>query len=76
MAGSIGIHYVVKSIEGRATDINDFNPVKFEPLNRAEAKHYLQWATNNNATVKYNEGLSEYLLSKIQYYVPYFKIYC
>lgn len=71
LAGSIGIHYVVKSIEGRTTDINDFNPIKFEALTKPEALDYLDWATQD-ATIKYTEEYVDYLLSKIQYYVPYF----
>ena len=72
LAGSIGIHYVVKSIEGRTTDINDFNPIKFEPLTQAEAVVYIGWATDNNASVQYDPVQTTYLLSKIQYFVPYF----
>lgn len=72
LAGSVGIHYVVKAIEGRTTDINDFNPIKFEALSVTQAQHYLVWATSNNATVQYDENCSNHLLSKIQYYVPYF----
>ncbi len=72
LAGSIGIHYVVKIIEGRTTDINDFNPIPFEPLTLKEANSYLTWATQNNATIQYDELLGNHLLSKIQYYVPYF----
>ncbi len=71
LAGSIGIHYVVKTIEGRTTDLNDFNPVDFGPLTDAEAADYIVWATGN-ASVQYKEELSAYLLSKIQYFVPYF----
>jgi uncharacterized protein len=72
LAGSIGIHYVVKTIEGRTTDLNDFNPVKFEVLSADEAGHYILWATSNNASIQYDENCSNHLLSKIQYYVPYF----
>jgi uncharacterized protein len=72
LAGSIGIHYVVKTIEGRTTDINDFNPIPFEVLEIHEANDYVTWATQNNATVQYDEKLAKHLLSKIQYYVPYF----
>jgi uncharacterized protein len=72
LAGSIGIHYVVKIIEGRTTDINDFNPIPFEALSLKEANNYLTWATQNNATIQYDELLGKHLLSKIQYYVPYF----
>jgi len=71
-AGSIGLHYVVKTIEGRTTDTNDLNPINFEALTTAEAKQYIQWATGNNATVQYDEALTTHLMSKIQYYVPYF----
>jgi uncharacterized protein len=72
LAGSVGISYVVKQIEGRTTDINDFNTVPFEPLTQPEAIRYLQWATDNAATIQYNKALANYLLTKIQYQVPYF----
>jgi uncharacterized protein len=72
LAGSIGIHYVVKAIGGRTTDLNDFKAIKFEVLTSDEAEHYIKWSTSNGATIQYNEGLSNRLLSKIQYYVPYF----
>lgn len=72
LAGSIGISYVVKTIEGRTTDINDFNPLPFEALTKPEAETYIQWATDNNATIQYNEEMSKHLLAKIKYFVPYF----
>ncbi|HEY4195883.1 MAG TPA: AAA-like domain-containing protein [Mucilaginibacter sp.] len=72
LAGSIGIQYVVKSIEGRIVDTNDFNNVDFEALTKQEADKYISWATDNNATIQYDEELQTYLLSKIQYYLPYF----
>lgn len=72
LAGSIGLQYVVKTIQERTTDINDFNRVDFEALTDAEAAGYLIWATDNNATVQYDAQLATHLLSKIQYHVPYF----
>jgi uncharacterized protein len=72
LAGSIGIHHVVKSIEGRTTDTNDFGPVDFESLSPEEARNYIQWATDNGATIQYTPGLTEYLLLKIEYHLPYF----
>ncbi len=71
LAGSVGIQHVVKSIEGRISDLNDFNPVPFEPMNRAEALKYVSWATNG-ATVQYDAALAEHLLDQIQHFIPYF----
>ena len=72
LAGSIGIHYVIKTIEGRNVDCNDFHKVKFEALTNREAIEYIRWATGNNATIRYTEALMRYLLSKIRYCLPYF----
>ena len=71
LAGSIGIHYVVDKIEKRNTDLNDLRIIDFKPLSENEAFKYIDWATEG-ATVTYNLELKEYLLSKIQYFVPYF----
>jgi uncharacterized protein len=70
LAGSIGIHYVVKQIKNRTTDINDIKPVKFEALEGEDAIKYIEWATGNNATVKYSPELTTYLLEKTGQYVP------
>jgi hypothetical protein len=71
-AGSIGIHYVVKTITGRVSDINDLVKVICAPLNEMEAKDYIQWATED-ASIQYDDDLMEYLLKKIQhYFTPYF----
>ena len=72
LAGSIGIHYVIKTIEGRNVDCNDFHKVKFEALTNGEAIKYVRWATGNNATIRYTEALMQHLLSKINYCLPYF----
>lgn len=73
LAGSIGIHYVVKKIKKRTTDINDIKPVKFEALEGDEAIKYIEWATSNNATVQYSPELTTYLLEKTgQHAPPYF----
>lgn len=72
LAGSIGIHYVVKSIEGRTADLNDLNKIICEPLSKTLALDYINWATKD-ATIKYDTNLQEYLLHKVQqYYTPYF----
>ncbi len=72
LSGSVGIHYVVKTIEGRTSDLNDLKKVICEPLNKVEASNYIDWATKN-ATIKYNDDLKTYLLQRIQhYYTPYF----
>lgn len=71
LAGSVGIHHVVKAVEGRVKDINDFNPVPFEPLNQQEARAYVAWATRD-ASVQYDADLTDYLLAQIRHYIPYF----
>ncbi len=71
LAGSVGIQHVVKSIEGRISDLNDFNPVPFEPMNRTEAMKYVTWATNGS-TVQYAPDLAEHLLDQVQHFIPYF----
>ena len=70
-AGSVGIHFVVKHIEDRTSDLNDLAKVNYEPLSKVEAKNYIDWATEN-ATIQYDETLKEIILEKINYYVPYF----
>ena len=71
LAGSIGIHYVVNTIEGRSTDLNDLRKVNCNALTPEEASHYIDWATKDSS-VQYNQELKDYLLAKIQYYIPYF----
>lgn len=71
LAGSVGIQHVVKAIEGRIADINDFNLVPFEPLSHSEAQDYIAWATKD-ATIQYEPVLIEHLLKQVQYYIPYF----
>ncbi|WP_176454149.1 hypothetical protein [Siphonobacter sp. BAB-5385] len=73
LAGSIGIHHVVKAIENRSSDLNDISQVGFKSLTVEEARTYIQWATDNSATVQYDTQLADYLLGKIQhYYLPFF----
>jgi hypothetical protein len=71
LAGSVGIHYVVKKIEGRSVVLNDLSPVKFEPLTYTEAVGYVKWATDRSALFIY-PPLIDYLLNKILYFTPYF----
>ncbi len=71
LAGSVGIPHVVKAIEGRIADINDFNPVAFDPLTHAEALQYIAWATKG-ASVQYDPALAEHLLDQVRHYIPYF----
>lgn len=71
LAGSVGIHHVVKTIDGRVSDLNDLHQVDFEPLTPFEAQKYVQWATDG-ATVQYKDELLKYLLTKIAYPIPYF----
>jgi uncharacterized protein len=71
LAGSVGIQHVVKLIEGRIADLNDFANVPFEPLGRNEAEDYLAWATEG-ATVQYAPDVRDHLLDQVQHYIPYF----
>ena len=71
LAGSVGIHHVVKSIEGRTTDTNDFNKVDFDSLSNDEAHEYIGWATHE-ATIQYDDELRKHLLSRVGQYIPYF----
>ncbi|MCC6279826.1 MAG: AAA-like domain-containing protein [Saprospiraceae bacterium] len=71
LAGSVGIHHIVKAIEGRTADINDFGVVPFEALTNAEAADYVEWATKD-ASVQYEEHTLRHLLSKINHFIPYF----
>jgi glutathione peroxidase-family protein len=70
-AGSVGIHYVVKQIETRNSDLNDLATINFNPLSENEAYGYIVWATTG-ATVTYTTKLKQHLLNKIRYFVPYF----
>ncbi len=69
--GSVGIHHVVKTIQNRTTDLNDMIVIDFEPFNTLQAIEYIHHVTNN-ASVKYSQGLSSYLIDKISYPIPYF----
>jgi len=71
LAGSVGIHHIVKALDGRTADINDFSIMPFEALTRNEAGDYIAWATKD-CTVQYDEHLLSYLLTKINYFIPYF----
>lgn len=72
-AGSVGIHYVVKNIEGRTSSLNDLIPAICNPLTKDDAEHYITWATSNNASVQYDPEIKTYLLQEIQhYFTPYF----
>lgn len=72
-AGSVGIHHVVKNIEGRTSSLNDLITAICNPLTREEAMGYIEWATSNKASVQYINTLKIYLLQKVQhYYTPYF----
>lgn len=71
LAGSVGIHHIVKALDGRTADINDFAIVPFEALTRKEAGEYIAWATKD-ATVQYDAELLSHLLTNINYFIPYF----
>lgn len=73
LAGSVGIHHVVKKIDGRVADLNDLYKVTFEPLSDGkEARAYITSGNPLEATIQYDESLKEYLLQKIAYQLPYF----
>lgn len=71
LSGSVGIHYVVQSIEGRNADMNDLKTVRYEAMDMDETRDYIQWATQG-ATVQYPEELVLYINKKVNYNVPYF----
>jgi uncharacterized protein len=71
LAGSVGIHHIVKLIDGRVKDINDIHKIDFEVFSSEEAIEYIDWATKN-ATVQYLEELKDYLIAKIGQPIPYF----
>ena len=71
LAGSVGIHHVVKKIDGRVADLNDLYKVPFEPLSAEESRRYITWVTHE-ASIQYDENQQEYLLNKIVYQLPYF----
>ena len=71
MAGSIGIHHIVKLINDRTTDINDLKSVKFKPFSYEEAEEYISHVTKE-ATIKYTNEMRSYLIGKVSYLIPYF----
>ncbi|WP_428069730.1 AAA-like domain-containing protein [Chryseobacterium gambrini] len=71
LAGSIGIHYVVKTIAGRSSDINDLYKITYQPLDESEVLDYISTVTKN-ASVQYDEEKILHIKNKIQYFVPYF----
>ena len=71
LTGSVGFHHIVKMIEGRATDLNDLNNIKFEAFTKNQALEYIQHVTNE-ATIKYTDNMAKYLLDKTSYLIPYF----
>ena len=70
-AGSVGMRFVTQKITGRTSDVNALSDISYQPLSQEEALHYISWATRG-ATIQYDTPLKKHLLSKIQYYVPYF----
>jgi len=71
LTGSVGFHHIVKIIEGRSTDLNDFNNIKFKAFSQKEALTYIQYVTKE-ATIKYSDVMARYLLEKVSYLIPYF----
>jgi len=70
-SGSVGIHHVVKKIEGRTANLNAFTKIHFSPMNKIEAINYIKWITED-ASLKFNEEQIEIILEKTNYFVPYF----
>jgi len=71
LTGSIGFHHIVKMIEGRATDLNDLNNIKFEAFTKKQAKKYIYHVTKD-ATITYSDSLVNYIIKKVSYLIPYF----
>ena len=71
LTGSVGIHHVVKTIENRTTDLNDMAIVDFKPFTNIQSSDFIHHFTKG-ASVKYSTELSDYLLEKIAYQIPYF----
>ena len=71
VTGSIGLHHIVASINGRTTDNNDYALIDFEALNYDQGFEFIEYVTGE-ATVKYSPKLKLYLLDKINYKIPYF----
>ena len=71
LTGSVGFHHIVKIIEGRATDLNDLNNIKFEAFTKNQALGYIQHVTSES-TIKYTNNMAKYLLDKVSYLIPYF----
>ncbi len=71
LTGSIGIHHIVKRIEGRVADINDLNEIKFESFTLEQAVDFINYVTKE-ATLKYSPKLIEYLLKTTVHLIPFF----
>lgn len=71
LAGSVGIHYVVKLIAGRLSSINDLTEVRYTAFTRTEALEFIEWSTKD-ATIKYNKELANYMIDKVGYCLPYY----
>lgn len=71
LAGSIGIHHIVKTIEGRTADLNDLVILPFKPLSTEEAHAYISWALEG-ASLQADPAIAQYFLDKVVYPIPYF----
>ncbi len=69
-AGSIGLLSVVKEI-GRPKLINDIEPLDIGSLNTKEAIQLIKQLTKD-ATIQYSDENTDYLISRIEYLLPYF----
>ena len=69
-AGSIGLEYVVKSIE-RPKLINDLFRITTIPLTKEEGLLLINQLTKD-ATINFSEEVSVYLLEKLNHLLPYY----
>jgi len=70
ITGSIGLHTLAEKLNA-TKEINDLNTVDITPLDREEAK---ELTTNllNSYDIAIKEGSIDYLLDKIQWFVPFY----
>ena len=69
-AGSIGLHYVVKSID-RPKIINDLHEIKVGALSADEARMMVKQLTKN-ATIQYSDENINFFIGKIKNLLPYY----
>lgn len=70
-SSSIGLHHVIKEIQGRTAIINDLHIIKLAPFSNKTAMDYINYITET-ATVKYSKALQKHFFTKINFLIPYF----